>query len=90
MIRDRFPKHQIVISFDNDESGISSMVKLIKRDNDFKFFRWFNENTQQKDINDYVKSKSDVNIFSDKSVLQRMIVDKLVMKMWLMRNKKWR
>ena len=51
------------------------MVKLIKQNKDFKFFRWFNENTSEKDINDYIKVKGDVNIFTDPKKLQRMIVD---------------
>lgn len=89
LIKERYPRHQICISFDNDQSGIDAMVKLIKRDNDFKFFRWFNENTQEKDVNDYIKKKGDVNIFTDQKKLERMIVDKLVMKIWLIRNGFW-
>lgn len=89
LIKERYPKHQICISFDNDVSGIESMVKLIKSNKDFKFFRWFNENTREKDINDYVMSRRDVNIFADEKKLQRMIVDQLVMKMWLIRNNLW-
>lgn len=89
LIKERFPKHHIVISFDNDEAGIASMVKLIQRPNDFKFFRWFNEKTQEKDINDFIKASGDVNAFSKKDILAPMIVDKLVMKMWLMKNNKW-
>lgn len=89
IIKERYPRHQICISFDNDKSGIESMIKLIKQDNDFKFFRWFNENTKEKDINDYIKCKNDVNIFTEPRKLERMIVDKLVMKMWLIRNGLW-
>lgn len=89
LIQERYPKHQICISFDNDRSGLESMVKLIKQNKDFKFFRWFNENTSEKDINDYIKAKGDVNIFTDPKKLQRMIVDQLVMKMWLIRNGHW-
>lgn len=29
IIKDRYPKHQVVISFDNDESGIQSMERLL-------------------------------------------------------------
>lgn len=90
LIRERYPHHQIVISFDNDEAGLASMIKLMKSDNDFKYFRWFNQNTKEKDVNDYVIAKNNVNIFSKADVLERMIVDKLLMKMYLLRNGLWK
>lgn len=31
----------ICCSFDNDVAGISSMVKMIKKNADVKFFKWF-------------------------------------------------
>ena len=75
-----------MISFDNDSSGLASMQKLVESKEEFKFFKWFNENTKQKDINEYVVFKDDVNIFSDKALLEKLIVGKLSMKMYLMRN----
>ena len=89
LIKERFPRHQLVISFDNDKAGISSMVKLLKNGSDFKYFKWFNKNTQQKDINDYVISKGNVNIFTNTSILEKMIVDKLLMKMFLIQSGLW-
>lgn len=89
LIKERFPRHQLVISFDNDKAGISSMVKLLKNGSDFKYFKWFNKNTQQKDINDYIISKGNVNIFTNTSILEKMIVDKLLMKMFLIQSGLW-
>lgn len=89
LIRQHFPRHQIVISFDNDEAGLQSMKKLIEHNCDFKFFKWFDKNTKQKDINDYIKFKNDVNIFSDKKYLESLIVDKLSMKMYMLKNSLW-
>lgn len=89
LIKERFPRHQLVISFDNDKAGISSMVKLLKNGSDFKYFKWFNKNTQQKDINDYIISKGNVNIFTNTSTLEKMIVDKLLMKMFLIQSGLW-
>ena len=89
LIKERFPRHQIVISFDNDKSGITSMTKLLKNGSDFKYFKWFNKNTQQKDINEYVLSKGNVNIFTNTSILEKMIVDKLLMKMFLIQSGLW-
>lgn len=89
LIKERFPRHQIVISFDNDKAGIASMIKLLKNGTDFKYFKWFNKNTEQKDINDYVLSKQNVNIFTNTSILEKMIVDKLLMKMFLIQSGLW-
>lgn len=90
IIKDRYPKHQVVISFDNDESGIQSMERLLSRQNDFKYFKWFDKGTKEKDINDYILAKQDVNMFSEPSVLEKMIVDRLMMKMFLVQNGLWK
>ena len=91
IITKRYPKHQIVIGFDNDEAGLSTVQKMIEKDNrGFKYFKWFNENTKQKDINDYVLAKNDVNIFTNKSMVERLIVDSLRMKMYMLKNNQWK
>jgi hypothetical protein len=90
LIQERYPRHQIVISFDNDVAGINSIIKLLDQNKNFKYFRWFNSNTKEKDINDYVLSKNNVNIFTEPKILEKMIVDKLVMKMHLIQNHMWR
>lgn len=83
LMKKRFPHHQIVVSFDNDDAGIASMRKLIIENANVKFFKWFNRSIKQKDINDFVISKNDVNIFKDENKLESMIVDKLTMKLHL-------
>ena len=90
IIKERYPRHEICISFDNDESGIDSMIKMIKKDCNFKLFRWFNEETKSKDINDYMKANGNVNTFANQDDLQTMIQDKLAMKMWLIKTGNWR
>ena len=89
LIRERYPHHQIVVSFDNDEAGLSSMARILRQNKNFKFFRWFNKNTKEKDINDYVLAKGNVNIFADSRTLEKMIVDKLLMKMFLISANAW-
>ena len=41
------------------------MAKLIKRNEDVLFFKWFDSDTQQKDINDFILAKNDTDIFTD-------------------------
>lgn len=86
LIKDRYPNHQICISFDNDKSGMESMSKAIKKYSDFKYFKWFNINTSAKDINEYVILKNDPNIFSKSKILEKLIITPLQMKMWLIQN----
>ena len=90
LIKQRYPHHQIVISFDNDQAGIASTIHLLQQDKDYKYFKWFNKNTKEKDINDYIKSKNDVDIFSDPKIVEHMIIDKLKMKMQLLQDGLWK
>ena len=90
LIKERWPHHEIIVSFDNDQPGFSSTMKLIEKDVTSKFFMWFNNATKEKDINEYVLAKDDVNIFSDPKILDTMIYDKLQMKLWMIQNGKWK
>lgn len=77
------------MSFDNDKPGLCSFIKCIKQNKPYKYFKWFNINTKQKDINDYVLAKGDVNIFTDAKKLDRLVVDPLMMKLYLVENGLW-
>lgn len=90
LIKERWPHHEICVSFDNDKAGFASMMKMIQQNKPFRFFKWFNKNTQQKDINELVLSTNDVNMFSDKTLLDSMILDSLQMKLWMIANNKWK
>ena len=91
ILKQRWPSHEIVVSFDNDVAGIASMMKMIRRDDiDVKFFRWFNKNTKQKDINEYVLARGNIEIFTNAAVLDKMVFGKLEMKMWLVLNNLWK
>lgn len=86
LIRKRYPKHQLCVSFDNDTPGMTSMMKFVENMPYAKFFRWFDNSTTQKDINEYVMAKNDVNAFSDAKKLEHMMFSPLQMKMWLAEN----
>lgn len=89
LIRARWPNHQICLSFDNDKPGIRSSVKYVENDGDFRFFKWFNVNTKQKDVNEYVLARNDFGSFTDPKVLDRLVFDKLQMKMYFLENGQW-
>lgn len=85
LLKERYPKHQLVLGFDNDKSGLTSMQKAINLNpTEFKYFKWFDINTKEKDINDLILAKNDVNYFSDPAVLEKMIVSPVEMKMFLL------
>ena len=90
LIKSRWPDHEICISFDNDGPGFSSMMKAVEQDKASKFFVWYDSITKEKDINERVIASGDVKMFSDESVLDSMTLDKLQMKLWMMKNGKWK
>lgn len=90
IIKNRWPRHQICCSFDNDRSGIASMMKLIEKDNGISYFKWFDQTTAQKDINDFVNACGNVNFFANEEFLESHVVDRLQMKMFLMQNGLWK
>lgn len=90
IISKRYPSHQIVLSYDNDEAGMLAMAKQIKQHPaEFKYFKWFNYGTEEKDINDFILKKNDVSYFSDRSTVEKMIVGPISMKMFLMQRGFW-
>jgi len=90
IITKRYPNHQIVLSFDNDSSGLDSMMKEIKKHpTDFKYFKWFDENTKEKDINDYVLKRNNANQFKNKEFVKELIVSPITMKMFLIQKGIW-
>lgn len=89
LLRTRWPDHQLCISFDNDRPGLESLVKYVSKGGNFRFFRWFNANTKQKDINEYVVARNDFKSFADPKILDRLVCDRLQMKMYLLENGLW-
>ena len=90
-MKQRWPSHELVVSFDNDVAGIASMMKLIRReDRDVKFLRWFRKDTEQKDINEIVVAKNRPDIFANTKLLDHLVFGKLEMKMWLTLNGLWK
>ena len=88
ILRKRFPSHNIVFALDNDKPGLQATARALSRNTASRvlYFKWFDSTTKEKDINDLVKAKNDVNIFVDKQSTESLIVDSITMKMWLAKN----
>jgi hypothetical protein len=85
IIRKRYPNMKIYLSFDNDKPGIDALNKsFYDKRYDFGYFKWFNKNTKEKDINDFIINKGDVNYFTKN--IDNMLIDKVIMKLNMMRS----
>ena len=87
LIRERYPNHRICLSFDNDKPGLDSMAKAVEKNDDVLFFKWFDDDTLEKDINEKVLSTKDVTLFSSPKHLEKRILTPLQMKMWLIQER---
>lgn len=87
ILTERYPKHQIVLSYDNDDAGLSSMKTTIENEpTKFKYFKWYDLETKEKDINDYVKFRQNTELFKDKTVLEPMIISSMEMKLFMLQK----
>ena len=87
LIRQRYPSHRICLSFDNDRPGLDSTAKAVEKDEDVLFFKWFDDDTREKDINEKVLAVGDATLFSSPKSLEKRILTPLQMKMWLIQAK---
>ena len=90
IITARYPRHQICLSFDNDKAGLASVSKTLEKSIDYKYFKWFDENTKEKDINDFVIAKNNPNYFIDKDLVEKMIIGPASMKLYLVEMGLWK
>lgn len=87
IIKKRYPNMKIYLSFDNDTPGLDALKKSLKdKRYNFGYFMWFNETTKEKDINDFIINKGDVNYFTKN--IDNMLMDKIMMKLKLSDFKK--
>ena len=77
LIRERYPNHRICLSFDNDKPGLDSTAKAIEKNEDVLFFKWFDDGTPEKDINEKVIAAGDVKLFSSSKRLEKRILTPL-------------
>lgn len=90
LIKDRWPYHEICIAFDNDAPGFASTMKMVESEKASKFFAWFKDDAQEKDINERILALNDINAFSNEKYLDSLVLDKLQMKLWMINNGKWK
>lgn len=82
ILEKRYPNHKLVFCLDNDIAGLTAMASNVK--NNYKYLKWFDESTKEKDINDFVLSHGDSSMFSDKKFLESHIINAAMMKLFLL------
>lgn len=83
MINELYPRHKIVIAFDNDLPGKSSALKLANEDPNLYFLNTYKllDIAKCKDINDFVKKTNRIDIFNNKDIVKKMIISSFMLKM---------
>jgi len=84
LIKSRYPNHRIVYALDNDTAGYDKIMKYIKSD-PLSLFLSYPDNMIEKDINNHVEA-GHLNVFSDTSALEKMIVGSATMKLKMIRK----
>lgn len=83
LVHERWPHHEICLSFDNDKPGLDAMAKAVDKGNVDKFFAWFSDGAVEKDINERVIALGNPKMFSTREEIDKHVLDSLQMKIWL-------
>lgn len=85
MISTFYPRHRIVLAFDNDQAGIQAALRHMERYPDAMYLDMYDllNAAKVKDLNDFVKATGRSDIFMNDKVLKQMISSSFKMQMKL-------
>ena len=85
MLKYCYPRHKIILAFDNDQAGIQSSLKHAEKYPDIGFLNTYDvlNVVHCKDINDFVKVTKRDDIFQKRDNLKKLIVSPFFLKMKL-------
>ena len=85
MLTELYPRHRIVLAFDNDYAGMSSSLKHAEKFPDISFLDLSDilAIAHAKDINDFVKSTNRVDLFTNEKLLKARTISAFQVKMKL-------
>lgn len=86
MLTELYPRHRIVLAFDNDYAGMASSLKHAEKFPDISFLDLTDilDVAHAKDINDFVKATGRSDIFMNDNLLKARTISAFQMKMKLM------
>ena len=84
MLNSTYPRHKIVLAFDNDMAGMQSSLKHAEK-MDVSFLNTYDllQAANCKDINDFVKTTGRTDIFMNPKVLKKLMLSPFMLKMKL-------
>lgn len=76
MIQTKYPKHEIVFAFDNDNAGLDAISKITSDDPNKKIFMWMKHEKYkgEKDINELIISTKNPELFVSPEQIESNIV----------------
>lgn len=85
MMKDCYPRHKIILAFDNDKAGIQSSLRHADKHPDIEFLNTYDllHAANCKDLNDFVKATGRTDIFANKDILKKLIMSPFLLKMKL-------
>jgi hypothetical protein len=85
MLKSCFPRHKIVLAFDNDDAGIQAMLKHIDKCPDVGFLNMYDilSTGHFKDVNEFVQATGRDDVFSNPKLLKGLVMSGFMMKMKL-------
>lgn len=85
MLTELYPRHRIVLAFDNDYAGMSSSLKHAERFPDISFLDLSDvlAIAHAKDINDFVKATNRADLFTNEKLLKARTISAFQVKMKL-------
>lgn len=88
MLNECFPRHKIVLAFDNDFAGVQSSIRHAEKNPDLHFLNAYDlmNAAKVKDLNDFVKVTGRTNIFTNQKILQNLIMSSFMLKMKMKLN----
>ena len=89
MLKSCYPRHKIVLAFDNDNDGIQSSIRQSEKYSDLGFLNVYDllDTGHFKDINEFVQATGRTDVFSNPKLLKGLVMSDFMMKMKLKLNK---
>ena len=83
MIQSKYPKHEIVFAFDNDNAGLDAMSKITSDDQNKKIFMWMKHEKYkgEKDINELIINTKNPELFVSPEQIESNIVSSTMYKL---------
>ena len=83
MLRACYPRHKVVLAFDNDDAGIRASLRHSEKFPDVSFLNVYDilNVAHVKDINDFVRATGRTDVFTRADLLEKLVMSPFMLKM---------